>query len=105
MRMRHLIEGLENAAGVKIRVLKGERGNPDDRNAFIKRLSNYPADLQKSSLDLFDKEQELKKEVAALKERQNELDKLKAALRERQSKYGRWVEVPKSKDIEWKPAK
>ena len=105
MSMKRLIGRLEEAndSGVTIRVLKDVIGKDrdGDRNVYKKFLSNYPADLQKKLLDLFDKKKEVKAEIARL---EKELRDETYALGTESSKHGRWFEMKNKKDIEWKTA-
>jgi hypothetical protein len=106
MSMRRLIGQLqESEAGVTIRVLKGGAdADYDDRDFYKKWLSNYPSDLQKKSLDLFDRKKEANDEIAKLKK---ELEKMRSEewkLGEELAKHGKWFAAKNGDDIEWKNA-
>ena len=122
MSMKRLIGRLEeaNEAGVTIRVIKDVIGKGKnaytDRGIYKKFLSNYPADLQKRLLDVFDKRDEVvykkkeaEAELARLDKQDAELTKLDKQLKSEQdaldaegSKYGGWFLMKGGKDVEWK---
>jgi polyhydroxyalkanoate synthesis regulator phasin len=120
--MNRLIGRLEEAgeAGVTVRVIKDVIGKGKnlytDRGIYKKFLSNYPADLQKRLLDVFDKRDEVifkkkeaEEELARLDKQEQQLAKLDKQLKREQdaldeegSKYGRWFMAKNGKDVEWK---